>query len=149
MSKLAQQIPATLKLLDVALTHEERVNFITCSLARAISLELQLPTSPVASADVHFYDTHSTAVMQKISAINESYIVDVDTIFRAVKGFYLLRYSMVFEARDCSRVFSAVAIQSPDKIPPIMVDTLQKFNSAEVEEQFNILVWACRNDTSA
>lgn len=146
MSKLGQQLPTILSALDKSLTPEERNTFVTCAIARAVSLNLQLPTSSVNSAEANFADVHTKSVMETLSHINEGYIIDTDAVYRAVRGFYLLRYNLVFNAREQTRVISAVALQSPDKLPGNVIQALAKFNTAEVEEQFNIAIWTCLQD---
>lgn len=149
MSKLAQKIPAILKALEATMTLEERNTFVMASVARAVSLELQVPPSPVDNPELHFVDTHSQIVGAKVAAINEEYIVDTDYLFDLIRQFYLLRYSLVHDARNASRAFSAAAMQAPDKIPAIVVTSLQKFSTLEAEAAFNDVVWAAGVDAGS
>lgn len=146
MSKIAQKIPAILKALEVSMTLEERNTFVMASIARALSLDLQLPTSPLDGPEMHFIDAHALAVGARVAAINEEYIIDTTYLFDLVRQFYLLRYSLVHDARNSSRVFSVAAMQAPDKIPGILATSLQRFSTVEADAAFNEIVWAVSVD---
>lgn len=141
MSKFASQIPMIMKRLEKTLTPAERLTFIEVAIARSVSLDLQLPTSPVSYVPSHFSSTHNQAVSQRLSEINEVYIINTERVFNLVRGFYQLRYDLVFTPRNFSRILSVAALGATDLLPPVVVDTMAKFDNKEVEEAFNELIY--------
>lgn len=142
MSKIANQIASALSKLEKSnkLNAAQRISFIEATVARIISLQLQLPSSPIDYPTNHYYDTHVEVVMKAVADINENYIIDTERVEQLVKAFYLMRYNLVFNARDCS-LFLAVAVSSATNvIPPKIADLVVAINDIEVETAFREII---------
>ncbi len=144
--KTVQQITNIKKLLESEFTGADFDTLVHVSIARAISLELPLPTNEVASVEVHFQNAIAMTAGDIISKINEDYILDVNRMMSLIRQFYMLRYRLVFSPKDFSKALSMIAATSPDTLPGEVVENLARYNTEGVNSAFDCLVWALRED---
>lgn len=101
---------------------DQKNKIIALSIARAISVSLQLPTSPVTSIYAHYSDKCAMAVETLICKINDSYILDCKLVADLVFKFYKLRYDLVFTPDAMAKAFASIACNCPDYIPQQLLE---------------------------
>ncbi len=64
--------------------------------SRMLAFQLTIPSSPVPSANAYYADTHTSAVNELISDLNESVVIDVVYLRDLVRKVWLARYELVY-----------------------------------------------------
>lgn len=88
---------------------DQKHKIIAVALARALSLHLQLPSSPVISIYTHYADKCGKFVDDMICKINESYVIDCKLVSDLTFKFYKLRYDLVFTPDTIGVFFANLA----------------------------------------
>lgn len=118
---------------------QAKERLVALSLARAISVQLQLPSSPVNNVFVYYASTHNDRVCGIISEINENYIVDTKFTAEMTFKLYKLRYRMVYEAQQLTRALFATYFDD-DSIPQDLLDMAGQLFTPETDEVFTCLI---------
>lgn len=145
---IVQQISNIKQKLESEFTSEQFADLVAISIARAISLDLPLPSGEVHSIDMHFAGAPGAQAAEVISAINENFIVDVQKVMTLTRQFYAMRYKLVFSPKELSRALSFVAANDPDTLPGYVVESLAKYNTPQVNDAFDALIWGFKEDFS-
>lgn len=148
MLNVAQNVRQILERLPKGLPIEAKDSFIALSLARSLSLTLNLPTSPVANITTFYATTHNNAVCEVVSAFNEHYIIDAKMTCDLVFRFYKLRYQLAFEPMAIAGLFARIASVSDDLLPKAMLDNDCNYGSTEAQDAFNSLMWEFKKEFS-
>lgn len=86
-------------------------------LGRAISVALQLPTSPVPNPGSFFISNYYTAVQQTISVVNEGLVINTELVFETVQALWGLRYDLVYSPHTFLSYMDVVVSAHPHVIP--------------------------------
>lgn len=144
--QIVNTINSLKSLIPATYTQEEYQRFIELSIARAVAVSLQLPTSAVTSAESFFMGTPTHQASEIVSEINEHFILNVGQVMKLVRSFYLLRYNLVYSARALSASLAAAAAVETDLLDATTVAVTTKLNNQEVQGALDTLVWSFAND---
>ncbi len=67
----------------------------TLSFAKALSMDIPLPSSQVDDIGIHFSMHHKTAIVEIIAVVNELISLDKDEVLELVKKFYTYKYNTI------------------------------------------------------
>jgi len=99
------------------LSDDQRNTLIAMGIARAISMRLQLPTSPVPSIAMHFANSFDAAISKYVSEYNEYLILDVRLTTALIFQFYKFRYNLVFDCDAMGVALTKMGTAFPDIFP--------------------------------
>ena len=94
ISKLSNESKNFLQ--NLPLTSKSNQEVILTALAKVISSELTLPSTPVENVSSFYLQTIYSNVRDTISFMNEMVIVDVNRLQELVKVFWLVRYNLLY-----------------------------------------------------
>lgn len=97
MPNVAEEVRWILDTYAKGIPIDKRGTFIAVNMARALSMEAQLPSSPVESIQIFYGNSVYSMVTDFLSRFNELYVVDVKQVLDYTFKFYKLRYQMVYE----------------------------------------------------
>jgi hypothetical protein len=99
------------------MTPVERSRVIAVIIGRALSVQLQLPSSAVVSVDAHYCSNHELTVNDVLSAINESVIIDTRLIAETTFRFYKFRYDLCYGSPEFLADLTYLAPLIPGLLP--------------------------------
>lgn len=114
ITTLATLVRGILNTFPATLTDREKDTVLAVAIARAISVELTLPTSPVALVHSHYQMNFDKQVCDIINEFNEQMIIDTRLARDLTFKFYQLRYELVYNATAFMHYMPAVASVAPD-----------------------------------
>ena len=144
--QIANTINSLKSLIPATYTQEEYQHFIELSIARAVAVNLQLPTSAVTSAESFFMGTPTHQAAEIVSQINEHFILNVGRVMKLVRSFYLLRYNLVYNAQALSASLAAAAAVETELLDATTTAVTAKLNNQEVRSALDTLVWSFAGD---
>lgn len=119
------------------LNPEKRKVLIASAIARAISISLPLPSSPVEVIYGYYANTHYQTVLAAVASINENYVIDVDTTMKLTFNFYKLRYDVLHTVDNMFGLIGIIASYSHDSMPPMVSEILKEENSSKDAEDYS------------
>jgi hypothetical protein len=120
----------------------ERRRAVAVAVARAISMRLPLPSSPVSSPNVFYNTTHDGSVSEWISKINEHYQLDVSLVRDTSYMFWKLAYDLAYSRDNVFSLLDCVMMTDPERIPSRVVEavTALKGTGAKVDEEISTMI---------
>lgn len=147
--KIATTIRDIINGMPEAIDAQSRDLLVIGSLARAIAIDLPLPTGAVDNVDIHFANTPCAMAMEILSAINEQYVLDTERAMALVRNFYTLRYKLVHEPRYTSAEIAAAMAMDSNSVPADVAEVLNKFEPTAVRNSFDQIIWSLRQDSGS
>lgn len=139
--KLGTEIRQLVNNFPASITNLDRQTIISTCIARAISLLLPIPSSPVEQIQSHYTLTHHSTVMQLVSEFNECIIINVVTTMDLVYKFYELRYNVCHSASDLPALVTALACCNPDSFPTKVSDVITRASEAGEKSNDYFMGW--------
>lgn len=119
-----------------ALSDNERSIAIAIGIARAIASRLQLPTSPVSDLQIYHAETNDQQVIDIISFMNETLVIDIQLVRSLTFRFYKLRYDLV-HSEDCFTLLLANMTPALNEVlPEPIISVLRKENKDLTYEDY-------------
>lgn len=81
---------------DAQIGPDQRGPMLSIAVARAIGYQLQLPSSPVTSADSYYIQNEQALAEAVVSQINERVAIDVEKTCDLIRAVWTFRYRMVY-----------------------------------------------------
>lgn len=151
MHKVAESVRFILEQHTKAIPADKRGSFVALCIARALSIDLPLPTSPVVSIQVFYGSTCYSRVADFVAALNEHYVLDTKLVLDYVFKHYKLRYALVFEPAAISPVLAGKSL-TEELIPGEMLDIVLCNCTTETIDAFRMMLQefkACMNGEGA
>jgi hypothetical protein len=132
MNTITARIQSTLRDANVAL--QDRARMTELLTAEAVANCLSIPSSPVENGTGFYISQHKVNVLEKLSAVNEHIVVDIDQAETLVLQLWLTRYRMVHQATDqrISRLMRIAIREGNYSIPKIYTEMAATYPDTEI-----------------
>jgi hypothetical protein len=151
MHKVAESVRFILEQHTKTIPADKRGSFIALCIARALSIDLPLPTSPVVSIQVFYGTTCYSRVADFVAALNEHYVLDTKLVLDYVFKHYKLRYALVFDPMAISAVLAGKSL-TEELVPGNMLDIVNCNCTTETIDAFRMMLQefkSCMNGEGA
>lgn len=145
MHKVADSVRYILDTYGKPVPMDKRGAFIALCLARALSVDLQLPTSPVTSIQVFYGSTVYAKVNEVVSAFNEAYVIDTKLVMDLVYKHYKLRYALVYDPVAAIPLFMGRDV-TEELVPTDLLEICRASASSELVDAFRMLMRSMRTE---
>lgn len=92
----------TRELESQGVPQKDQKSVVQYTLAMHVAWGATLPSSPVTSARVFYAEQVRDQVMDKISQLNEAYVINVPSTMRLAENFWHSRYQALFEPQSAA-----------------------------------------------